>query len=217
LVSHEAYYFIGLWYIYFGAAAIAAVNSVIKGDDKDVAYSIGVVTLFGTLFMFLYPLSFLIFKMNELVYLLWVGTSIHEVAQVVAAGFAISQDVGAEATMVKLIRVLLIIPVTLLLAYSSNSIGDGTKPNWRGITIPWFVIMFLAVVVINSYVGMPHQVRNILIDIDGWLMTVAMAALGLGIKLVDVRKMGVRPLFLGLVSSVFISGFSILAIVAFRG
>jgi len=217
LVSHEAYYFIGLWYIYFGAAAIAAVNSVIKGDDKDVAYSIGVVTLFGTLFMFLYPLSFLIFKMNELVYLLWVGTSIHEVAQVVAAGFAISQDVGAEATMVKLIRVLLIIPVTLLLAYSSNPIGDGTKPNWRGITIPWFVIMFLAVVVINSYVGMPHQVRNILIDIDGWLMTVAMAALGLGIKLVDVRKMGVRPLFLGLVSSVFISGFSILAIVAFRG
>lgn len=217
MVSHEAYYFIGLWYIYFGAAAIAAVNSVIKGDDKDVAYSIGVVTLFGTLFMFLYPLSFLIFKMNELVYLLWVGTSIHEVAQVVAAGFAISQDVGAEATMVKLIRVLLIIPVTLLLAYSSNSIGDGTKPNWRGITIPWFVIMFLAVVVINSYVGMPHQVRNILIDIDGWLMTVAMAALGLGIKLVDVRKMGVRPLFLGLVSSVFISGFSILAIVAFRG
>lgn len=217
MVSHEAYYFIGLWYIYFGAAAIAAVNSVIKGDDKDVAYSIGVVTLFGTLFMFLYPLSFLIFKMNELVYLLWVGTSIHEVAQVVAAGFAISQDVGAEATMVKLIRVLLIIPVTLLLAYSSNPIGDGTKPNWRGITIPWFVIMFLAVVVINSYVGMPHQVRNILIDIDGWLMTVAMAALGLGIKLVDVRKMGVRPLFLGLVSSVFISGFSILAIVAFRG
>lgn len=192
-----------------GAAAIAAVNSIIKSDEEDIAYSIGVVTIFGTIFMFIYPVIFKIFNLNQQIYSLWTGSSIHEVAQVVAAGFAVSNDAGTQATIVKLTRVLFIIPVTIILSIASSR-KDNSKFSLKSISIPYFVLLFLIVVIINSTIHIPKNTLDFLVKIDGYLMTLAMAGLGLDLSIASMKKVGLKPLYLGILSSLFISLLSFL-------
>lgn len=187
-----------------GAAAIAATNAIIKSDEEDVAYSIGVITVLGTIFMFIYPVIFNIFKMNSQLYSIWTGASIHEVAQVVAAGFAVSNDVGTQATIVKLTRVLFIIPVTLILSLVSSK-RENSKFSFKNVSVPHFVLFFLGVVIINSIVQIPKNILDLLVKIDGYLMTLAMAGLGLDLNIASMKKVGLKPLYLGIISSLFIS------------
>ncbi|MGI6679346.1 MAG: YeiH family protein [Dehalobacterium sp.] len=93
-----------------GASAIAAVAPVIEAKDHDVTFSVATVTIFGTVAMFLYPVIYHVLQLPDIFYAVWAGSSIHEVAQVVAAGFAAGEQVGEYATVVKLSRVLLVIP-----------------------------------------------------------------------------------------------------------
>jgi len=192
-----------------GAAAIAATNAIIKSDEEDVAYSIGVITVLGTIFMFIYPVIFNIFKMNSQLYSIWTGASIHEVAQVVAAGFAVSNDVGTQATIVKLTRVLFIIPVTLILSLVSSK-RENSKFSFKNVSVPHFVLFFLGVVIINSIVQIPKNILDLLVKIDGYLMTLAMAGLGLDLNIASMKKVGLKPLYLGIISSLFISLISLL-------
>lgn len=192
-----------------GAAAVAAVNSIIKSDEEDVAYSIGVVTVLGTIFMFIYPVISNLFKMNSQLYSIWAGASIHEVAQVVAAGFTVSNDVGTQATIVKLTRVLFIIPVTIILSLTSSK-RENSKFSFKNISIPYFVLLFLLVVVINSSVQIPKNILDLLVKIDGYLMTLAMAGLGLDLSIASMKKVGLKPLYLGIISSLFISLISLI-------
>lgn len=192
-----------------GAAAIAAVNSIIKSDEEDIAYSIGVVTILGTIFMFIYPVIFKIFNLNQKIYSLWTGSSIHEVAQVVAAGFAVSNDAGTYATIVKLTRVLFIIPITIILSIASSR-KDKSKFSLKNISIPYFVLLFLIVVIINSTIQIPKNILEFLVKIDGYLMTLAMAGLGLDLSIASMKNVGLKPLYLGIISSLFISLISFL-------
>ncbi|WDU84366.1 YeiH family protein [Caloramator sp. Dgby_cultured_2] len=192
-----------------GAAAIAAADAIIKSDEEDVAYSIGVITVLGTIFMFIYPVIFNIFKMNSQLYSIWTGASIHEVAQVVAAGFAVSNDVGIQATIVKLTRVLYIIPVTLILSLASSK-RENSKFSLKNVSVPHFVLFFLGVVIINSIVQIPKNILDLLVKIDGYLMTLAMAGLGLDLNIASMKKVGLKPLYLGIISSLFISLISLL-------
>jgi len=192
-----------------GAAAIAATNAIIKSDEEDVAYSIGVITVLGTIFMFIYPVIFNIFKMNSQLYSIWTGASIHEVAQVVAAGFAVSNDVGIQATIVKLTRVLFIIPVTLILSLASSK-RENRKLSLKNVSVPHFVLFFLVIVIINSIVQIPKNILDLLVKIDGYLMTLAMAGLGLDLNIASMKKVGLKPLYLGIISSLFISLISLL-------
>ncbi|QCX34353.1 YeiH family putative sulfate export transporter [Caloramator sp. E03] len=192
-----------------GAAAIAAVNSIIKSDEEDIAYSIGVVTLLGTIFMFVYPVIFKLFKMNQQIYSIWAGSSIHEVAQVVAAGFTVSNDAGTQATIVKLTRVLFIIPVTIILSLTSSK-KENSKFSLKNISIPYFVILFLLIVIINSTIQIPKNTLDLLVKTDGYLMTLAMAGLGLDLSIASMKKVGLKPLYLGIISSSFISLISLI-------
>lgn len=187
-----------------GAAAIAAVNSIIKSDEEDIAYSIGIITVLGTIFMFVYPIIFKLFKMNQQIYSIWAGSSIHEVAQVVAAGFAVSNDAGTQATIVKLTRVLFIIPVTIILSLTSSK-KDNSKFSFKNISIPYFVLLFLLVVILNSAIQIPKNTLDLLVKIDGYLMTLAMAGLGLDLSIASMKKVGLKPLYIGIISSLFIS------------
>ena len=100
-----------------GASAIAAVAPVIEARDQDIAFAVATVTIFGTLAMFLYPVLYHLLHLPDVFYAVWAGSSIHEVAQVVAAGFAIGDQVGEYATVVKLTRVLLVIPTIFILVF----------------------------------------------------------------------------------------------------
>jgi len=201
-----------------GASAIAAVDGVLRSKDEETAFAVGAVTVFGTIFMFAYPLLYQVLNLPDLFYALWAGTSIHEVAQVAAAGVVADEHFKAMASTVKMIRVLYIIPMTVFLTYLQYQAmrreerqETAARPAGR-IEIPWFAFLFFAAVLVNSFAGLPGELVAGLVQLDNCLMTAAMAGLGLELSLRAMRHVGRKALFLGTVSSVFISAFSALVI-----
>ncbi|MGB9813317.1 MAG: YeiH family protein [Thermovenabulum sp.] len=192
-----------------GASAVAAVDAIIQSKEEDAAFAIGAVTLFGTIFMFLYPALHGLLDIPDMFYALWAGSSIHEVAQVAAASVAASGQFKAMASTVKMIRVLFIIPLTLILTFLpwNNNVREKGK-----ITIPWFAILFFVMVLVNSFAGLPKNVVMVLITFDNWIMTAAMAGLGLDLSFSSMVNIGARALVLGAVSSAFISILSAIVI-----
>lgn len=191
-----------------GASAVAAVAPVIKGEEKDVTFAIATVTIFGTIAMFLYPLFYRFLQIPDFIYAVWAGSSIHEVGQVVAAGFAAGDQAGQFAILIKLTRVLLVIPAAIILGVTQIQHEKSNAQGISKLTIPWFVFGFLAVVIINSVNIIPCNISHSLIAIDSFLLTVAMAGLGLETNMGKMRKVGMKPFYVGLITSIFISGFS---------
>ncbi len=199
-----------------GASAVAAVDSVIEGEKEDAAFAIGAVTLFGTAAMFLYPAVFNLAHIPARDFALWAGSSIHEVAQVAAAGSAIPDPATeALASTVKMIRVLMIIPLTLILIALGRK--DGARTGGKKAAMPWFALMFFAAVALNSADIIPPQIKKLLVDASGVLMTAAMAALGLGISLKRFAATGRKALLLGLAGSLFISALTFMTITMLNG
>ncbi|HUX36691.1 MAG TPA: putative sulfate exporter family transporter [Rectinemataceae bacterium] len=197
-----------------GAAAVAAVDGVIGGEEEDVAFGISAVTLFGTIYIFLYPALKALFGIPDLFFALWTGSSVHEVAQVAAASTILPDQFRNIAATVKLIRVLFIVPLTLVLSFipwGDNSAagegGAGTAPKGgrKKISVPWFAVLFFVAVLINSFVPMATGVHSGLATFDTWMMTAAMAGLGLDIRFRALVKIGYKAALLGAVSSVFLS------------
>lgn len=195
-----------------GAAAIAAVNGVVEAKEEDVALSVGIITLFGTVFMFLYPVLFSILQLSGLFFALWSGSSIHEVAQVAAAAAAAGDHLKALATTVKMIRVLLIVPLTLLLSFGNWQSEDAPaqspvsgKPSRRRIAVPWFALLFFVAVIANSLLPLGTATRGLLLGFDNLAMTAAMAGLGLELSVAAMARNGLKVSALGLAASLFIS------------
>ncbi|AZR73223.1 hypothetical protein BBF96_07395 [Anoxybacter fermentans] len=186
-----------------GASAVAAVGPIIDAEEKDTTFAIATVTIFGTIAMFLYPLFYRFFHLPNIFYAVWAGSSIHEVAQVVAAGFAAGEQAGQFATLVKLTRVLLLIPIAVLLGIRQMK-KEGAAGKLKKVTIPWFVFGFLAVVIINSIDVLPKNMVNGLVSLDGFLLTWAMAGMGLETSLEKMKKVGIKPFYVGLVTWLFI-------------
>jgi uncharacterized integral membrane protein (TIGR00698 family) len=190
-----------------GASAIVATDAVIEADQGDTAYALATITLFGTLGMLAYPLLELLLKLTPQAYAIWTGASLHEVGQVVAAGFAHGEESGKLASLVKMTRVIFLIPVTLgLLLWKLRQAQDERQSlDWTKVPIPWFVFGFLGVIALNSLNWLPAPVVAALTEFDLWLLTLAMAALGVETRLDKLRASGLKPLWLGLASSLLIS------------
>jgi uncharacterized integral membrane protein (TIGR00698 family) len=195
-----------------GASAIMAAKAATGGEDDDAAYAVAGVTLFGTIAMFLYPALAAPLHLSQAQYGLWAGASVHEVAQAV---FASAQG-GAEAlqvgTIAKLTRVAMMAPVIILLGevfVRMNWVGGGERGRPP---FPWFLIGFLAMAALNSVVAIPAEVSGPIRAATTFLLSMAMAAMGLHTNLRHVFSAGIRPLALGLFASVFISA-SVLALI----
>jgi len=169
-----------------GASAIVATNSVVRGKDEHVAYSITVVTLFGFLSMLLFPVIGRFLELDPTIFGFWSGTSIHETAQVIGAAFQGGQESGEVGTVAKLSRVLFLIPVILILGFlPSDNSKDKGKAEKKRLPIPWFVLGFIALV--------------------RFLLTVSLAAMGLHMNLSKIKKTGLRPLCLGAAAWIYVS------------
>ena len=188
-----------------GASAIVACNTVTRGRDEDVAYAMACVALFGSLGMLACPLLAGPLGLDPRAYGLWTGASLHEVAQVMGAGFALGDEAGAAATVAKLFRVALLSPLVLMLGAGRRS--EGARPP-----LPWFVLGFLAAMVVNSLLPLPAALLEGLARFSTVLMAMALAALGLGTDLGQLRRRGLRPLVLAGLAALFVSGFSLLAL-----
>jgi uncharacterized integral membrane protein (TIGR00698 family) len=191
-----------------GASAVLATNSVVRAADEDVAYAVTIVTLFGTISMLLYPLLDLLFQTSPREFGLWCGVSIHDVAQVVAAASQKGIESSEIATISKLSRVIFLIPMLLGLGALSASQATESKKAAK-LPIPWFVFGFIILVILNSLSVFPPAVKEIVTQVNQFLLTISLGAMGLETNISKMRETGLKPLFLGACSWLFISGLSL--------
>ena len=136
-------------------------------------------------------------------YGIWVGATIHEVAQVVCAGFQHGAEAGQAATVAKLSRVMLLAPLILVLGAMARR---GGKAAHGAAPTPWFVLGFIGVVLLNSAFPLPEALHGEVVGLTGFLLTMALAAMGLETNIRKLRAKGIRPLALGALAWLFISG-----------
>lgn len=190
-----------------GAAAVAAVDGVVDADDEDVATAVGTVVVFGTLMIPAVPLLSNAMGLSEETAGLWAGGSIHEVAQVVAAGGMIGGTALTLAVIVKLARVLMLAPVVTVLSIRQRKLtGDSGK---RPPIVPLFVVGFIACAVIRSTGVLPDMAIDIGGHVQVVLLTVAMAALGLGVRIAVMRKVGAKPFVQAAATTVLVASIAL--------
>jgi uncharacterized integral membrane protein (TIGR00698 family) len=193
-----------------GASAIVATNIVTDARDEDVTYAVASITLFGTIAMLGFPLLAPIFGLDQHAFGLWAGASIHEVAQVIGAGFQNGTQAGETATVAKLTRVALLAPMVIGLGFMARrKASDKTAARPP---MPWFVAAFIAVVALNSLVEMPAQARSMTALATTIMLTMGLAAMGLQADISQIRSRGLRPLALACAAFLFIGGFSLMLV-----
>lgn len=184
-----------------GAAAVLATEPVVKAEASKVTVAVATVVIFGTIAIFLYPAMYplLAHWFTPETYGIYMGSTMHEVAQVVAAGHAVSPDAENAAVIAKMLRVMMLAPFLLFLAARVKQLtpaGNGEKSK---ITIPWFAILFIVVAVFNSFHLLPKAMVDMLVTLDTVLLAMAMAALGVTTHVSALKKAGAKPLLMALV------------------
>lgn len=199
-----------------GASAVVATNVVVDSSDEDVAYAVAMVTVFGSASMLLYPVLPALLHLTPQAFGIWCGASIHEVAQVIAAAFQDGGVSGQIATISKLSRVMLLAPMVLTLGVLSVRSGaTGQKMDLRKLPIPWFVLYFIAVILVNSLNIFPEGAKAVVIQANQFLLAISLAAMGLETNLRKMKQAGIKPLYLGAASWLFISVFSLVLVEVF--
>ncbi|MCA8965939.1 MAG: putative sulfate exporter family transporter [Planctomycetes bacterium] len=187
-----------------GAAAIAAVDSVLRAKEQEVVRSLAMITLGGTVVMLLCPLLGGLLDLSPQVYGFWVGGSVHEVAQAVGAGFARGEQCGEAASLFKMVRVGCLLPVGAVVAVVVARREHRATRSLRGL-VPWFVVGFAAVALIDAAGLVPAAAAGLLRQLCTVSMTVAMAALGLKSSVRDLASAGLRPLLVAGATTLFVS------------
>ncbi len=182
-----------------GGSAIAAAAPVIGADEKDVTYSISTIFLFNVIAVFLFPVLGHLMRMSADGFGLWAGTAINDTSSVVAAAFSYGDAAGRFATVVKLTRTLMIVPITLALAFVQlrRARGTGAPVRLARIT-PWFVAGFLAASLVRTLGALPDAVTSGLTEAGKFGICIAMAGIGLNANPIRLVRNGVRPVALGL-------------------
>lgn len=179
-----------------GAAAVLATDRVIESESHKVSVAVATVVVFGTAAMFLYPVLYPHSGFTDRQFGIYTGATVHEVAQALAAGRAVSQAASDTAVITKMLRVLLLAPVLLIISRLRRRSGTGSA---RQISHPWFVFWFGGVIVAQSFITLPSAVRSHLIDADTVLLASAMFALGIATRWQHMKSAGTKPLLLALI------------------
>lgn len=193
-----------------GASAVIATNTVTEASDEDVAYAVACVTVFGSIAMLTYPLFPELLHLTPHQFGLWAGASIHEIAQVVAAAFQDGKEAGEFATIAKLSRVAMLAPLVVGLGLVKQYGKSGTRR--RKVPLPWFVLGFVALAAINSIVALPADAKQTVATATTFLLSMALAGMGLETDFAKLRAKGLKPLFLGLAAFLFVAGFSLILV-----
>jgi uncharacterized integral membrane protein (TIGR00698 family) len=222
-----------------GGTAIAVAAPVIEAEDNDTAFAIATVTLFGMIAVFVLPLLGGALDMPQHEFGVWAGTSVHATPQVVATGFAYGEQAGDIATIVKLVRVLLLAPVVIGLAIwyardkRARDVAHVTQIGALSTLFPPFILGFVLLALANTLHLLPdftlHLQDSFLWDggdrrivlaklvtqVSGFLLTISMAGVGIGVDLHGLRKVGLGALYVGLAASVILAAFSFALLRAF--
>jgi uncharacterized integral membrane protein (TIGR00698 family) len=189
-----------------GAAAVMATEPVVRGQAHKVSVAVATVVIFGTLGMFVYPLLFPYLHLSETAYGLYAGSTIHEVAQVVVAGRAVSEAAASAAVIEKMLRVMMLAPFLVILSSRIDGGEQGGDASKSRIAVPWFAVWFIAAAGLNSLHLLPPALVQAILQLDTVLLAMAMAALGLRTHAGAVRQAGAKPILLASVLFAFLMG-----------
>ena len=193
------------------ALAIAAVLPRGQHHERDTSFAVIGVTALSTIAMVVYPVIVGLLGFNAHQAGIFLGATIHDVAQVVGAGYSMGKDAGDTATIVKLLRVAMLLPVILVLSLMfrerANTRGNAIRPP----LLPWFAVAFGALVALNSLVALPKPLLAAAGDTSRFALVLAISAIGMRTSLKELTVLGMRPIMLMLAETVFLAG--IIAIV----
>ena len=198
-----------------GAAAILGAEATIKSKPYKTAVAVSTVVIFGTISMFIYPVLYrngvLEVSANQMG--VYTGATLHEVAHVVGAGNAMGQEISDVAIIVKMLRVIMLVPVLLILGYWASG---AKKKLQTAAPIPWFALGFLVVIGFNSFNLLPAGVIDFINGLDTFLLTMAMTALGAETNIEKFKKAGAKPFVLALIlyGWLMIGGYALVKFVA---
>lgn len=191
-----------------GAAAVLATEPVLEAEGHKTAVAVSMVVLFGTISMFLYPVLYAsiiepatgFLHMTPEQFGIYVGGTIHEVAQVVAVPASVQgapEAMANSAVIVKMTRVIMIAPMLIVLGLylSMQAKKSGKAGNGLTLTIPWFAVYFVGMAGFNSLDLVPHAIVGVINEVDTFLLTMAMTALGMGTIFAKFKGLGLAPLY----------------------
>jgi uncharacterized integral membrane protein (TIGR00698 family) len=179
-----------------GASAIAATTAVIKAKQAEVAYALGTIFVLNIAAVLLFPPIGHLLGLSPQAFGLWAGTAINDTSSVVAAAYAYGPDAGDHGLVVKLTRSLMLVPIVIVLAIrTARSEGSTTMP-WRKI-VPLFLVGFVAAAALSSLGVIPAAWHPALSQLGAFLITTALAGIGLSLRPAELRAAGYRPLLLG--------------------
>lgn len=190
-----------------GASAAMAISAILPKDEKSeqrLIFTVMGVTVLSTIAMILYPILVRWLELDELQGGVFLGGTIHDVAQVVGAGFSISEQTGDTATLVKLIRVSLLAPIVLFASLMIRSYSETPKDGKQPPILPGFVLGFLVLAGLNSFHLIPPFLSDFLSNCSRWLLLIAIAAVGMKTNLKQVMDVGGAAILLIVLETVFI-------------
>ena len=220
-LSHGLSLLVATGFSICGASAIAAMRPVSDADDDDMAYAIALVTICGTLAIFLLPAFAEIIGFSGAQFGSWVGASVHDVAQTVATASTGNQEAQHATIIVKLTRVMLLAPMVAGVSFARRrKIAKSQTTNEKATAsatklpplIPLFVVGFLIAISLNSYFDIPKVVLSDAKWIEKSLLASALVGLGAGVDARKLRSIGARPLVLGLISWLLIATLSAIGV-----
>ena len=197
-----------------GGSAIAAVSSVIEPEEHDLAYAMSTIFLFNVIAAILFPVLGHLMNMTDNTFGLWAGTAINDTSSVVAAGYTFSRAAGNYATIVKLSRSILILPISL--GYAAVKLFKSKKENnlqnkkirFHNI-FPWFILFFLLASFVETTVNFSPDTKHIFSETAKFLIIMALSGIGLSTNFKKMFSSGFKPIFLGFILWVLISVLSL--------
>lgn len=195
-----------------GAAAVLGAESAIRTQPYKTAVAVATVVIFGTLSMFLYPIAYRsgLLGLPPEVMGIYSGATLHEVAHAVGAGNAMGPEISNVAIIVKMIRVMMLVPVLLILGWwvasRAAQTASGTSSGGARVAIPWFAVGFLAVIGFNSFNLLPSATVDAINYVDTFMLTMAMAALGAETSIDKFKKAGAKPFVLAFCLYIWLLG-----------
>lgn len=175
-----------------GGSAIAAVGPVLKANDHEMAVSLGVIFILNAIALFIFPPIGRYFEMSDAQFGTWAAIAIHDTSSVVGAGDAYSPAACQIATLIKCTRALWIIPLAFVTMFIFRD------KDAKGVSIPWFIFLFVLAMVVNTYCGLPQALTHNLVVVSKKLLVVTLFFIGAGLSVSMVKKVGIAPLLLAI-------------------
>jgi uncharacterized integral membrane protein (TIGR00698 family) len=188
-----------------GGSAIAAVSPIIDADENDTSLALATIFILNAIALFIFPPIGHALGLSEQQFGTWAAIAIHDTSSVVGAGAAYGQEALQVATTIKLTRALWIFPLALVSILVFRSKG-------KKIAIPWFILMFIGAMLLNTYLNIPQQISSIVVMLSKKALGVTLFLIGCGLSVGAIKKVGAKPLVLGILLWAIISVATLLVV-----